>query len=201
VADSFKIIGITLPDLMDNEAWLICHALDCGIDRIHLRKPLATASQMEDIISQIPQRLHARLSVHSHHQLVERFPDLRIHLNARNPLPPVGLLTPFSRSCHSFEELTAYPRAEYSFLSPIFDSISKSGYSSAFTAEALERASRCRIINSSVIALGGVVPEYIPRLIELGFGGAAMLGCLWADLNLETIKKRIDAAIHYSQKR
>lgn len=201
MADSFKIIGITLPDLIENEAGLICHALDCGLDRIHLRKPFASASQMEDIISQIPSRLHPRLSIHSHHQLVERFPYLRIHLNARNPQPPVGLQTPFSRSCHSFEELSACPRAEYSFLSPIFDSISKSGYSSTFTAEALCEASRCCIINSSVIALGGVVPEYIPRLMELGFGGAAMLGYLWADLSPETIKKRIDAAIHYTQKR
>lgn len=180
---------------------MICHALDCGIDRIHLRKPRASAAELQDLVLQIPQRLHARLSLHSHHQLVERFPDLRIHLNARNPLPPAGLLTPFSRSCHSFEELAAAPRAEYSFLSPIFNSISKSGYSSAFPADALERASRSGIINSSVTALGGIVPEYIPRLIELGFGGAAMLGYLWADLNLETIKKRIDAAIHYSQKR
>lgn len=200
VADSFKLIGITLPDIIKNEAGLIECALDCGIDRIHVRKPRATAAETASLIEAVPSRLHSRLSLHDHHELIGRFPDVWPHLNARNPHAGESGGKCFSRSCHTFEELTKTPRAAYSFLSPIFDSISKSGYGSGFTLEDLEMASAGGLVNRSVIALGGVTPERLPIVRRLGFGGAAMLGFLWADLNLETIKKRIDAAIYYTQK-
>lgn len=67
---------------------------------------------------------------------------------------------------------------DYLFLSPIFDSISKAGYRSAFSHEQLQRAADEGVIDRKVIALGGVTPERIPYLHSLGFGGVAMLGAL-----------------------
>lgn len=64
---------------------------------------------------------------------------------------------------------------DYVTLSPIFDSISKSGYSKKF--EVTEIADRIR--GKRVIALGGVRPELFLTLRENDFFGAALLGYIW----------------------
>ena len=74
---------------------------------------------------------------------------------------------------------------DYLLLSPIFDSISKVGYRSAFSLEELERAARAGIIDERVIALGGVTLEKIPILEALNFGGVAMMGAVY---NIEAAK-------------
>lgn len=70
---------------------------------------------------------------------------------------------------------------DYVFLSPIFDSISKSGYHSAFTLEVLQQAAAHNIIDEKVVALGGVTPDKVKWLRQIGFGGAAMLGAVWGE--------------------
>lgn len=193
-----------MPGFVDNEARLIASMLlDGRVDRMHIRKPGATAGDVAALISQIPAELHSRLSLHYHHELADKFPAIRLHLNACNPYLPANYdfaKRGFSRSCHSLEELAGNsnragnhtgnqpgghistdpePEADYQFLSPIFDCISKHGYRAAFSPEKLHEAARLGIINNRVIALGGVTPEKFEILREIGFGGAAMLGCLW----------------------
>ena len=83
-------------------------------------------------------------------------------------------------SCHSFEEVVKYKDAyDYLFLSPIFDSISKQGYRSKFSHNELLNASNLGIIDSKVIALGGVTPDKMDYLKSLHFGGIAMMGAVW----------------------
>ena len=67
------------------------------------------------------------------------------------------------------------------FLSPIFDSISKVGYSHAFTREQLLDAKSRHLINEEIIALGGIAQETIPLAAQYGFGGVAVLGSLWGN--------------------
>ena len=124
-----------------------------------------------------------------------------MHLNSRNPSVPDGFGGLVSRSCHSISELSQYgPVCDYMFLSPVFDSISKSGYTSRFspacsagTAGPMAGMSSdgelsgrdqgngdCRPVDwERVFALGGVCPDNIRLLEETGFGGAAVLGYLW----------------------
>lgn len=113
-------------------------------------------------------------------------------MNKRNPVCPSIHTGSVSRSCHSIEELDHIEDIDYCFLSPIFDSISKKGYLSAFSKEELADASRKGIINSKVYALGGITPEHIPLLQEFGFGGVAVLGYLWEDITLHTLQHRIN---------
>ena len=89
-----------------------------------------------------------------------------------------------SRSCHSLEEVSAHkPASDYVFLSPVFDSISKAGYSSAFAPDELQAAGKEGLIDKRVIGLGGIDESNIRRIKELGFGGAAILGGLWKHFN------------------
>ncbi len=64
-------------------------------------------------------------------------------------------------------------------LSPIFDSISKQGYRAAFTSAQLEEARRRGIIDKRVMALGGVTFDRVKEVLEMGFGGAMILGDAW----------------------
>ena len=85
-----------------------------------------------------------------------------------------------SASCHSIAEAAAKKaEADYVFLSPIFDSISKQGYQAAYSDGALSEAADGGIIDSRVIALGGITAERMPMLRRWHFGGAAFLGDVW----------------------
>ena len=104
-----------------------------------------------------------------------------IHLNSRNPIAPDNYSGHISASCHTLEEVQEDKKTcDYVFLSPIFDSISKEGYSSKFTPEAIREAVKADIIDKKVIALGGIDEENILRVKDFGFGGAAIMGGLWS---------------------
>ena len=120
-----------------------------------------------------------RIVIHDFFELAKPYGLRGIHLNARRSTVLDGWQGHVSRSCHSLEEVKQYKNAcDYVFLSPIFDSVSKQGYASAFAYETLKQASGDGIIDGKVVALGGVTPDKISRLRSLNFGGAAMLGCV-----------------------
>ena len=175
-------IVITLPHFFDGEAERIVQLLRRGdIDLIHLRKPQATRQELEALIRDIPAELHQRLVLHDHHTLALTYPLGGIHLNSRNPLPPEGWKGQLSISCHSIEELAEKKCHPFTYLSlsPIFDSISKQGYHSAFTAEDIARAHKEGIIDHRVMALGGITFDKLPLIKQMGFGGAMILGDAW----------------------
>ena len=103
-----------------------------------------------------------------------------IHLNHRNPEIPASYKGHISCSCHSIDDVKRRKvLCDYVFLSPIFDSISKNNYSSAYSGSQLMQASKTGIIDRKVIALGGIQSNNIRHVKELGFGGAAVLGDIW----------------------
>ena len=80
-------------------------------------------------------------------------------------------------------ENNKYPY-EYVFLSPLFDSISKPGYTSKFDgkliADRFQRWKQEGRITPEVIALGGVEAQNVVKLKTLGFSGAAVSGAVWS---------------------
>jgi thiamine-phosphate pyrophosphorylase len=86
-----------------------------------------------------------------------------------------------SISCHTFQELAEVRKQSYAYmsLSPIFDSISKQGYRSAFTREQIAEARRQGLIDQRIMALGGVTFNKINEITAMGFGGAMILGDAW----------------------
>ena len=119
--------------------------------------------------------------VHDHFGLCRDYGLMGVHLNSRNPLPPSGFVPrSVSASCHSLAEVARRkPGLSYVTLSPVFDSISKQGYRSAYTDAQPRGAASAGIIDSRVVALGGVSLHGIPMLRDWGFGGAAFLGDVW----------------------
>ena len=163
-----KLITITQPAFFEGEAEAITSLFDAGLEILHLRKPGASSEYLKRIVT------------HEHFQLAS-FRNLKgIHLNGRNPTAPAGFTGHISRSCHSLEEVAKYKATcDYVFLSPIYDSISKEGYPSAYTTDSLQKARQAGIIDAKVMALGGVTAAHFPEISSLGFGGAVLLGDIW----------------------
>lgn len=175
-----KIIAITTPKASDDDASIIGHLLDRGIDIIHLRKPESKVSECRKILAALTAEQRSKIVIHDYPELYFEFSLKGIHINRNITSLPDGYSGFKSRSCHTLEEVMKYKDSyDYLFLSPIFDSISKVGYKSAFSLEELERAARAGIIDERVIALGGVTLEKIPLLKALNFGGVAMMGALY----------------------
>lgn len=174
----FLVIAITKPDFFDGEAEQIATLLEDNVDYVHIRKPRATVAEIRELIQAVPAKYHHRLRIHDHFVLATEFGLAGVHINGRNPAPPVDVRS-VTRSCHSIGELHEPAPSgcvmEYQTLSPIFDSISKPGYQSGFNLDEIRES----INGLNVIALGGVTRDRFPELAEAGFAGAAMLGAAW----------------------
>lgn len=190
-----KIIAITTPKVTDEDAHIIRRLLDMGVDIVHLRKPESGIGECRKLLSALDAEYRARIIIHDYPELYYEFSLRGIHINRNITTLPEGYSGLKSRSCHSLEEVVRYKNDyDYLLLSPIFDSISKVGYRSGFDTETLRQASQSGIIDSKVIALGGVTFERIDHLKRLNFGGVAMVGALYSEnianelSNIETYK-------------
>lgn len=176
-----KLILITAPEYFVEEDQILTTLFEEGLDILHLRKPDTEAIYAERLLTLIPEKYHKKIVVHDHFDLCDEYKLKGIHLNSRNPLVPDNYSGHISASCHTLDEVKADKKTcDYVFLSPIFDSISKHGYSSKFTPEEIREAVKADIIDKKVIALGGIDEENILRVKDLGFGGAAIMGALWS---------------------
>lgn len=182
-------IVITSPGFLQGEADFIDRLFNHGLDRLHLRKPGADIGECRRLLDGISREWLPRIVVHDNFGLCREYGLGGVHLNGRNPMAPPNHEGSVSRSCHSLEEISRYKgECDYLTLSPIFNSISKQGYMAAFEPEQLAAARDSGLIDSRVIALGGVTLENIPRVRELGFGGVAILGDVWqrmADVSVD----------------
>lgn len=168
-----EIIVITPPEIQNNEGEILTEMLRRGIWRVHLRHPEAEAAEVKAVLDAIPRELHRRVSLHDHFEIADGL--TAFHLNRRNPLEPSGYSGTLSCSCHSILEAEQEARFKsYVTLSPIFDSISKSGYRGAFTPEQL-----AGLRAPNVVALGGITAERFEELKRYPFMGAALLGAVW----------------------
>ena len=173
-------IVITSPGFLQGEADFIDRLFNHGLDRLHLRKPGADIGECRRLLDGISREWLPRIVVHDNFGLCREYGLGGVHLNGRNPMAPPNHEGSVSRSCHSLEEISRYKgECDYLTLSPIFNSISKQRYMAAFGPGQLAAARDSGLIDSRVMALGGVTLENIPRVKELGFGGVAILGDVW----------------------
>lgn len=175
-----KIIAITSPKVTGDDEYIIKGLVNRGIDIVHFRKPDSGIEECRSLLLKLTSGERSKIVVHDYPELYEEFSLLGIHVNKNVISLPEGYSGLKTRSCHSFEEVEMYKEDyDYLFLSPIFNSISKQGYMSAFTDAQLQQASKAGVIDRKVIALGGVTFDKIPYLKELNFGGVAMIGAIY----------------------
>lgn len=184
---------VTPPDFVPGEAAFINKLFLHGVDLLHFRKPEASIGECRRLLREIPARWHERIVLHDNFSLLGEFGLHGVHLNRRNPMPPVGFLGSVSCSCHSLEEVkVSKGHRDYVFLSPIFDSISKQGYGSAFSPEMLTQAAGAGIVDESVYALGGMDVSRLSLVRSWHFGGAVFLGDIWSKKDLPGVENYLD---------
>jgi thiamine-phosphate pyrophosphorylase len=176
------MIIISDPLFIPNESTVINALFDNGLDVFHLRKPESKLVEMENLISQIDQRFHSRIMIHSHYKLLNSFPLRGIHFTGKTKNRQVEF---FNCECfksigiHSLDEFRdVKPLIDSVFLSPVFPSVSKAGYSKQWDFEEL-KVSLSNDYKFEIIALGGITLDNYHKTIELGFDNFALLGSIW----------------------
>ncbi len=183
---SFKLIVISAEASFEHEVQLISQLFASGLQYFHLRKPNWTKDEMSNFLNALPVTYHNRIVLHSNFDLTEKFKIKGIHLNEENRKNISAFYNKkiISTSFHSLEDIenNKYP-FEYVFLSPVFNSISKSGYTGKFDLRKVEECFKSwkqqKRTMPEVIALGGVEAINISTVKRLGFDGAAVLGSIW----------------------
>jgi len=195
----FHIFLISPDAHFEDEAKVVARLFSLGLETYHLRKPSFTSDEFRSFLIALPPEFHNRIVIHSHFELSLEFDLKGIHLNEANK-ERIGHLNHYkviSGSFHSLPDLreNTFPY-QYVFLSPVFDSISKAGYTAQFDLAQLAAVLSLPATKllPEVIALGGIHAENLPLIRQTGFAGAAVIGAVWqnqdpvqAFLNLQAI--------------
>lgn len=177
-----KLVVISPEGYEPREHAVLAQLFAVGLERYHVRKPQWTEHVLRNFVRLIPEKWRARLVLHQHHDLAEELGCGGVHYKEANRR--VKDNAPYqSRSCHTLKELDwALGSFDSVFFSPVFPSISKSGYVPSVALDevaAVLGARNSQQRKTSVIALGGITPVNAARCAELGFDGVAVLGTLW----------------------
>jgi len=186
------IIVITPEDKVQNETEIINQLFQEGLNLLHIRKPFINAEEMTDFIQKIDSKFHSQLVLHSHYDLAENFNISRFHfreIDRQNGLFQSFTDKIISTSVHdieTFNELSG--NWEYSFISPVFPSISKKGYGE--NSNILNDIKKRDNPNVKLITLGGINEKNINEIFESEVDGVALLGAIWeSDEPLGVFKK------------
>lgn len=177
---------ITNPIALANEINTIHSLFENGLELLHIRKPDLSAAEMKKFLSEIHPQWGRKLVLHSQHQLASEFGMHQIHFTqitrentAHEKLQEYNELGfRISTSVHtmeSFNNLTEH--FTYSFLSPVYPSISKTNYKS--NTDLLKSIKSRTNFSTKLVALGGISPKTIRKTIALGFDDVALLGTIW----------------------
>lgn len=179
-----ELIVISSPSPILNEAKLINKLFESGLGIFHLRKPDMDLKSYAELIEQVNSDFRNRIAIHQHHELERELGLKRVHYPEQlrlmsNRLSDHAINT---TSVHNPDDLKDLMGFDYCFLSPVFDSISKSGYRGLISSDVAVKESEYKWLsqsNTNVVALGGVDLKNISVLKDLGFTAAAVLGALW----------------------
>ena len=178
--EGFTLLVISSEHDFESEPELVTELFSSGLQIFHLRKPRWTAVDTQNFIQKIPIEFHSRIVTHSHFEISEEFNLKGIHLNEENRKSnrQFGNYEIVSTSFHSLEDLAGNKIPyQYVFLSPVFNSLSKTSYNAAFDLKELKNP--LGLSQQNIIALGGVQASNIQPVKDAGFYGAAVLGAVW----------------------
>lgn len=193
-----QLIVITNEQPLKREHDLLHALFEEGLEVLHIRKPYCTLQELESYVEGINPSYYNRISVHRMPEIVEKFPLRGYHFSYdefKKDNKDLQLINEFrqsnrlvSCSCHSVEDLkTAKEVSDYQFISPLFDSISKTGYKAGIDLYELSRF--LSEYNTTTFGLGGIDENTISILQNKGLTGVVALGIIWkqfaedADIN------------------
>ena len=152
--------------------------------RFHLRKPTFNKENSRRWLNSIEPCFLNRISIHQDFELLNEFLGIRLHKKSDSQDLCVLQSTSFHTLAEARQGLGEY---NYFFCSPVFQSISKSGYHSS---EIWSVKSESEEFREKAVALGGISSGNIGLAAGLGFKNVALLGAIWNSKNpLEAMQK------------
>jgi thiamine-phosphate pyrophosphorylase len=188
-----ELIVITPEEMLEDELEIVNDMFANGLHALHIRKPSFTADDYRNYIKAVQIKHHGRIVIHGHFELFREFWLDGIHLNAAARNDAVVWVqikqlsirhSSISTSFHSWQEIEENEfEYRYAFISPVFDSISKTGYKGSIDINGvMETKQKLKSLHKycpKIFGLGGVGPRQLKTLHVHGFDGAAMLGAIW----------------------
>ena len=177
------LIVLTSEKELTNEAMLLNQLFDNGLEVLHLRKPSFDIDDYRKLLSKIDVKHLSKIMTHHYHELCAEFLLKGVHLQEQPRIDLADKLeayTAFYQSegfsvSSSFHEPEVLADCEidfdYHFLSPVFSSISKQGYEG--------KGFDVNHIDKTIVGMGGVNTETIPKVLDLGYKGVGVLGGVW----------------------
>lgn len=186
---------VTKTDHYSGEINDLIKLFESGVGYIHIRKPNSSLDQLLGMISKIPQLYISRVVVHLTLDMVIPFGASsiskqinRIHISGwesgnfdhlLDVVKSVGRSYTISAPVHSLESFYRIrDLVDEVTLSPIYDSISKVGYSSGWSEDQIEQVLADRG-SVRMIALGGISESNIDEVFDAGFDDALLMGAVW----------------------
>ena len=157
---------------------------EAGLACYHIRKPKKNFKEHIAYLNAIHPKFHNRIVVHLFHELASEFNLKGVHFQEQKRK---ALLR--NKSARYFDNLRANDFTisssfhipedisnctidfDYHFLSPVFTSISKTGY--------IGRGFDVNNLSKTVIGIGGVTADNIRKTKALGYNGVGVLGGIW----------------------
>jgi len=186
-----KLVILSSSEDQPLEVQEVMKMFDLGLDYFHIRKPKKGQKQLAEYIEQFPVKYRNRLILHSYHSLCFTYKLGGIHLSRKHRRRSkfyhlkllikrsIGRKIIVTRTFHKLTDLTNDRRKySYTFLSPLFDSISQSTLSGGFSKRAL--LLMIPQAKQPVLAMGGITISRFEEVNKLGFEGVALLGAIWS---------------------
>jgi thiamine-phosphate pyrophosphorylase len=197
-------LTVISPSHFDPREYSVIDALfAAGLERYDVRKPEASALELEAWISLIPEKWRSRLMLHTHHEFVAQFGLAGCHYRGtdrprRSESSSGKGYT--SHTCHDLPTLrAALGYYDSVFVSSMFPR--NNGPTSALPDGRLRALLSARTTaqrRTTVFALGGVTAATIPHCSSLGFDGIAVKSAVWRSDDpiraFRQIKKALPAA-------
>lgn len=168
-----------------NEARLINDLFAAGLNIFHLRKPGWTQIENAILLDNIDEKYHAKIALHQHHQVAQKFGINRLHFTeAKRKQTSTKILVDLkesgnilSTSIHHVAEYADLSECfAYVFFGPVFNSISKQGYTSN-----IDKDFKIPLLKNypKAIAIGGITGKNLSEALNMQFDGVAALGTIW----------------------
>lgn len=184
---------VTSPEALPGEISHINALLYAGLDVLLLRKPGFTTLQYERLLKGIDPLFFSRIMIAGQPELVVKYGLRGLHMSEalRSSVVPGDFKLSTSIHTEQLETWSFEPSEPHAalvevqhvlpsnkmwhhlILGPVFNSISKPGYTG--------RLQEMKNIPANALAIGGITQYNIGELKPMGFCGAVLLGAIWND--------------------
>tara|TARA_R110002072_G_scaffold114541_8_gene244625 strand:- start:1168 stop:1782 length:615 start_codon:yes stop_codon:yes gene_type:complete len=174
-------ILISPENIIHNEGAIYNQLFGEGLPFLHLRKPEVKEAYFLNLLEEIDPIYHSKIHLHHHHNLAHSYVIGGLHFTENHrKLLGENLDAELERcikaglkSSTSIHSLVDYSPSQFNYylLSPLFDSISKSGY--------LGKKIKLEKGFENIVGLGGISEFNLDQAQALGYQNIAIMGAVW----------------------